>query len=42
MSTHIMQSYLYLKNITMLELALWKHEQLLIKIEKLQNNLNNL
>lgn len=42
MSDHIMRAYSQLKNSTMLELALWKHMQLLNKIKQLQNNLNNL
>ena len=42
MSDHIMRAYIHLKNSTMLELALWKHQQLIIKIKQLQNNLNML
>ena len=42
MSDHIMRAYIQLKNSTMLELALWKHQQILIKIKQLQNNLNTL
>lgn len=42
MSDHIMRAYVQLKNSTMLELALWKHQQLMLKIQKLQTNLNNL
>jgi hypothetical protein len=42
MSNYIMKAYLQLKNSTMLELALWKHQQLTDKIIKLQQNLNHL
>ena len=41
MSVHIFKGYNYLKNSTMLELALHKHELILTKIKQLQNNLNN-
>lgn len=40
MSDKIMRVYLHLKNSTMLELALWKHQQITQKIIKLQANLN--
>jgi hypothetical protein len=40
--TNNMSAYIQLKNSTMLELALWKHQQILIKIKQLQNNLNML
>ena len=42
MSDHIMKAYLHVKNMTMLELALYKHQKLLNKIKKLQTNLNSL
>ena len=42
MSDHILRAYIQLKNSTMLELALWKHQKLMLKIQKLQTNLNNL
>lgn len=42
MSDHILRAYIQLKNSTMLELALWKHQQILLKIKQLQNNLNTL
>ena len=42
MSNKILLAYKQIKNSTMLELALWKQQQLMIKIQKLQNNLNNL
>ena len=42
MSNHIMKAYLHVKNMTMLELALYKHQKLLNKIKQLQTNLNSL
>jgi hypothetical protein len=42
MSDHIMRAYMQLKNSTMLELAVWKQQQLTLKIKQLQYNLNSL
>ena len=42
MSNHIMNAYLNVKNTTMLELSLFKHQKLINKIKILQNNLNSL
>lgn len=42
MSNQILKVYKHLKNSTMLELNLWNFQKLSLKIQQLQNNLNQL